>query len=564
MQMKMEHMRLRALHSLLSVLLLTFAAFLASGMLDGAQAVSPTADASCSQLNQYGFTAGLVYCILASISTAVNQYVGALQTFLKPYEGTALIVAVALFGLKMMSSRVQEPIKETITLVFRVLIGIFCYNEATLIYKTFVGDITQATPGGIMNEAIQWVTGIGGSGGGSGGNLFGQLISAQCPTPPNLPNGVQYGGYQIWQAFDCMFIKIFGAANPATNPSAFATSMLVIIASALLSGTLGVSVAALGIGVLMLALRIVSKALFLVLLAYLTIGFLTIFAPLIAPLIFFESSYLTEKFKQWLGFMIASAVQPVFVLGFLALAITVDDQIIEGNLPGGPGGCVPPTYPGGTSTMTSAPPQGYGQNGSGVCSYTQLFYNGNSGNGTAAATLISFFNDFMEQNQTLFSLNTGGSPQGQSRNGTYYDPQAALNTNITPGNPLTQQTINNAATVNLQVTHAKQTVPFKQMILTLLTFIFTTWCMIQLMDIIPEMAKNMTIGVGVSLYRQMQAPFEGAVSSMLKGAEDSAKSSVAGKGLVSGGNLQGVPGLFQAAGPAAMGALKGLGTYIKR
>jgi hypothetical protein len=102
------------------------------------------------------------------------------------------------------------------------------------------------------------------------------------------------------------------------------------------------------------------------------------------------------------------------------------------------------------------------------------------------------------------------------------------------------------------------------MILTLLTFIFTTWCMIQLMDIIPEMAKNMTIGVGVSLYRQMQAPFEGAVSSMLKGAEDSAKSSVAGKGLVSGGNLQGVPGLFQAAGPAAMGALKGLGTYIKR
>ena len=69
--------------------------------------------------------------------------------------------------------------------------------------------------------------------------------------------------------------------------------------------------------------------------------------------------------------------------------------------------------------------------------------------------------------------------------------------------------------------------------MTLLTFIFLTYTMLQLLEVIPKMAADMTISVGLNLYSALQVPFEGTVRSMLSGGMAEASKAAKGKGLTS-------------------------------
>ena len=252
------------------------------------------------------------------------QYITGLQGFLLIYLGSAAMVAFAVFGFKLMNSSIQEPVKDVSFMLLRLMVGTFFFFKSADIYNWIAGTLPNND--GIMNQAIGWVT--NGTGFGSWGSLTsggaggsgGSIVASSCivQTPP-----ANYEGVRVWQSFDCMFAKIFGAIDPSTTTGAntLGTSLLVIIGAAFFSGTLGVTVASLGILAFFTALLLVFRGLFLVLLAYLCLGFLTIFGPLIAPLVFFDSKFLTEKFKRWLGLILSTMFQPVFVIGFLAMAI---------------------------------------------------------------------------------------------------------------------------------------------------------------------------------------------------------------------------------------------------
>ncbi|MBI3441209.1 MAG: hypothetical protein HY052_05335, partial [Proteobacteria bacterium] len=81
--------------------------YIVCGAFDPAYAAPPPIDASCKGATNYGLTAGLVFCILSSLGVAVDTYLPPLQTFLAPYKDLALVVAVAIFGLKLMSSQIK-------------------------------------------------------------------------------------------------------------------------------------------------------------------------------------------------------------------------------------------------------------------------------------------------------------------------------------------------------------------------------------------------------------------------------------------------------------------------
>jgi hypothetical protein len=511
--------------------------FPGAGFFSDAQAAtasgSPGLDASCSQMQTYGFTAGLVYCVQSSLDKAVTQYVAAMQSNLRFYEGMAAMLAIALFGFKLMNSNVQEPLKETITVVMRLLIGVFFFENAVNLYHWVVGTVPGAPQpfSGIINEAIGWVTGTGnGSSGGSGGNMFGNLVSANCSAddPPQ-----QFEGYQVWQAFDCMFREILGAADPGKHPYAFSTSLLAIIAASIFSATMGVIVAGLGLTLFVSALFAVFRSLYLVLMAYVCVGFMTLFAPLIAPMLFFDSQYLTEKFLRWVGVIISCIFQPVLVIAFLAMLIVVDDQIIEGNFPSP--GCTLPTYPSyaSGSTNSGAPVGGWGQDGSGVCSFTQLFNQGQSGQ-----SLQVIFHNMLDNNRTIFNQSAISDTQATCTNsnttGTLcFNPQTAVASGNTGVVPLAEQLQEFAGSINWNgATALKRYAPMRQLMLTLLTFIFVNFAMVKLLEVIPEMAKNMTTYVGVSLARGLQVPFESQINKLIGSAQGKAQQYAQGKGLL--------------------------------
>jgi len=485
-------------------------------------------DNSCSNLSQYGFTTGLVYCVEKTIGNAVKQYVQKLQTTLGYYEAMAMAVAIALFGMKLMNSNVQEPLKETMTLVMRILIGVFLFTEGVQLY-------TWAT--GIMDESLTWLPKLA-------------SYSPNC-TPPGSPGN--FDGYTVWQGFDCMFTTLMGAANPAKNPVAFGTSMIVIVGAALFSGILGIICVILAITAFFAALYMIARAIYLVLLAYICVGFMAIFTPLVAPLIFFNSDHLTKMFKRWAMLIVATMFQPMFVIGFLVMAVTVDDQFIEGQVPG----CNAPTYPkpGGGGTE---PAQGWGQNGSGVCSFLDLFNPKPRLSGQAYQTWI---NNFMENNSTVASWTTGGDPQAHSTNGgtisnTWCMVKKAFQKDV-------HQFLMCAGDFLFGgVTRLKQFAPLKQLALTLLAFAFATYLMFKLMFIVPQMAASITVMVAVNLYSLSKMPFEGLINSAVKGAGEAMKGSMSGAGLAKG-NLQGLTRLGSAGKAGVRGGAQSAWDYMK-
>lgn len=522
-----------ASHTAWIAIFIVVGAYFLDGIFTVAQAVAPAVDASCTNLENFGFTTGLVWCIEASIGKAVAIYVAAMQTNLAFFEGMAFMLALALYGIKLFQQSMKEPMKETMMFLFRVIIGVLLFYQAQRIYPIIAG------PSGIINETIGWVMNTSGPGSGAS-HMFNNLVSAKCtstgPLPPLPAPAASFQGYQVWQAFDCMFSKLFGAANPTNHPTAFATSMLLVIGAALTSGTLGATVAFIGVSAFLTIIFMVFRALFLVLLSYISIGFLALFTPLVAPLMFFESKYIQEKVKKWLSLMVSVMFQPVFVIGFLAMAVTVDDALIEGTLPAGATGCHMPTYPNASSTRAAAPPKGYGQDGTGVCSFTQLFYGAMS-----APNIIDFFRDMMEQNKTIANISAGGGLQGHAPNrnvGTptaWYDPAYDLQTAKTDTVNPAYHVAATSGTVQVSgVTTLKNYVPLKQMMLTLFTFIFATFAMMKLLEVIPEMASNMTLGTGLNLMSQLQVPFEGAINGLANSLEKVVKRNVGPGSILNG------------------------------
>ena len=488
-------------------------------VLPQAASADPGVDTSCSGMEQHGFTAALNYCVRASIGNAVMTYIAALQDFLLPYLSVAAMVAIATFGFRMMTLQTKEPVKDTMTVIFRLMVGIFCFQEAPLIYIWIAGtppSVHGTMDDGIINEAVGWVT-------------VTVTKGAQC----TYVNPVQtYPGQEIWQVFDCIIARIFGAVDPAgANSGTFAASLLVVIGAAFFSGTMGVTVAVLGLMAFLGILLLVFRAMFLVLLSYLCVGFLTVLAPLIGPLLFFESKFLTTRFKNWIGIVTSTIFQPVFVLGFMSMAVTIEDQMIDGTMKSAnvssSSKCKPPTYQ--DASHTVEPAKGWGQDGEGICSFADIFFNGNTGTNAQ-----NFMSDMMEQNAVITNWVTNGDEQAKRPNrkdgsGVYYDAGYELSTAKTGLVMPVHQFLNHAGAYDISGTRLKEFVPTKQTMLLLLTFLFVTYILLELLKVIPQMAADMTISVGINLYRSMQLPFEQQIRSTLSSAESKAKSYVSQK-----------------------------------
>ena len=433
----------------------------------------------------------IIYCVKQSFHDATvgkdgnSGYLGAITTFLKPYTYSAMAVALTLFGIKLLTNGVEDPLKEGGMILLKISLILYLIAMASSHYQS----CTDA-----MSELISWVS--------SGFST----VTRSCVSPA-LPSDASAKEYLVWQEFDCMFQAIFGLS---TDPKFIASSLLVALGAALLSGTLGVAVIMIGICSFVALLLTLARALYLVLLAYFTLAFMFILTPLIVPILIFESKYTTDIFWKWVGLITSTIFQPLFLIAFMSFAVMVEDSFIEGNIADTNGQplCILSQT---TNNETT-------QDGSGLCSFKQLWLK--KVDVSAGKLTDQTIQTKIEIGSTGGQV-VSGDPQAKSSNGS--SVLGTITNKLKNAWDATGQAIASAAgfVISGYTKIRDGQLSLKQLFVTLLAFTIVSLIMRNLMEVIPHMAQSITVSVGIGLLKQAQVPMEGVIASAVKGLGDS-------------------------------------------
>ncbi len=484
-----------------------------------------------------GFTVAVIYCVKASLSEALTGvsrtggaapaptpaggYIGQVVKFLAGYKWAAITLAFALYGVKLSTVSVEELLKESASLLFRMAIVLWLVDNMA----TYYGAATDAA-----GELVTWV---------SAG--FAQVT--QSCTPDTIPSGANAAEYTVWQEYDCMFGSLMGAAFSGAS---ITLTIVVIIAAAVFSGGLGVIVVMLAITAFIMVLITLARSIYVLLLSYFVLALLFVIGPLIVPILVFDNKFLREIFWKWVGLIMSTIFQPMFIIGFLSFSVMVMDTFVEGvvrtdGTSNGPISCQFATFSGTKQTSQ----------GSGICSFKQLLTNQqNPGNPTQSDI------ERKQQANTTDTWTLNGDPQAQGFG-------AWLKRKFLQGTSKVLQWIGGLVGIHLPSFTQLYQFPINQLFVTLVAFMIVIFVLKDLLDVVPHIARAITISVGIGLIEQAQIPFEGVIASAVKGGGDAMQQSMKKSTSEEGGIMGRAKAIPRAALKGMQGAASKAGRYMK-
>lgn len=526
-----------------------------------------------------GFTVALVFCVRSSITDALTGshitnimdaghqgYLTQVIQFLTAYKWAAITLAIALYGVKLATVNVEELLKESSGLLFRIAFVVFiCANLGaagqTQLYNSPNGSGIYGIAVDFAGELVSFVS--------LGFAKITQHCSAQFAA---LPAGVNQQEYSVWQAFDCIFEGLLGGTAGATFAAA---AIILALAAAIFSGGLGVAVLVLAVTLFVMILLSLGRAVYTYILSYFVLALLIIIGALIVPLFVFESEYTKGIFWKWVSLIVSTMMQPLFLVEFLSFFMMTDYQFIYGSFSSQPD---TPTANGAyvftDGTQARCNPQPYAEyadannghpdigNGSGVCSFPQLL-----------ASCGGNITGCIKWEPIVPVLNLHWKiPNVKPTNGVttaLHDAVDGLNFVVNMLEDAINAVVNSITGFFFKVPKLVN-FPLQQFFITLFAFIIITFVLMELMKKIPEMAERMTISVGIGLMRMAQVPMEAAIVRAVKSGGDAMKGSMQSTLLKGGGqgNLKGMGkslagGGAGAAKSVARGGLGAIGSIVK-
>ena len=127
----------------------------------------------------------------------------------------------------------------------------------------------------------------------------------------------------VWRNMDCAIGKLFGFGGNAVVGS----SVFGILGAAAFSGTMGVQVFFLGIFALASMVMLVIRAAYTYMITYIYLAFLCIISPFFIPLLL-GTGAVFRVFDQFIKSFISAFMVPVFLFGYLVLAMTMIDTML--------------------------------------------------------------------------------------------------------------------------------------------------------------------------------------------------------------------------------------------
>jgi len=448
----------------------------------------------------------------------------------------------------MATMGVEHLTKDMMVLLFKVAIVALLFTEAKFIYDSLIG---------VMGEMIGWV----------GGGFVGlqhkvgcdtstiQFLGAPGTTASNATERAAAWAqqYKVWMGFDCIFQTMLGVGHDASwiyenaaNGGTATPSLAKILTIALFSGLtlalfgMGIFVVMVGLTACLAVIITLGRGLYHVLLSYLTLSFLMVLAPLIAPMLMFNShdtkSYTRQFFDKWLGLIISTLFQPIFFIGFLSFAVTTMDVFINASDSDSP--------------VNPAVAECNNGNPNSLCSFKQI---ANDISFQQNLDFLSFksISTFAQKALSGFVTNDYNAITNFKTDMAQFPPDI-----IAAQKDMVGWVVGNAEVVgSLALQEAQEvTISFwgltptaaylakypgstiddllHRLIITLMTFIFVSLVMLSLLNTVPDMARTITISVGIGLISQMRAPFESTIAAAVKGLGEGMKNAMAGsKGL---------------------------------
>jgi type IV secretory pathway VirB6-like protein len=258
-----------------------------------------------------GVTGPIVQCLRVALvgvdgtGGVVKQLHTAIYNEVKDIVSGLIVLAIAIFGLKLALRLVKDVRAETSMFVIQVA-AVWYFSEHLV---DWFPDIMLA-----LEDLLRIVTS--------------SLLDVSSPTLTcELATSAANTHMQMWNRVDCMMGVIFGFG---ASTGLISGLVAIIIAGATSDPTIGWAIFSGGLGVMLTLMLSVCRAVYMYICCYIALIFLVAISPLVIPLILFKPT--KQYFNQWRFHAIGFALQPVIIFGFLAFMIMVfNNAVLFGN-----------------------------------------------------------------------------------------------------------------------------------------------------------------------------------------------------------------------------------------
>ncbi|MGB1539757.1 MAG: type IV secretion system protein, partial [Rickettsiales bacterium] len=246
------------------------------------------------------------------IDAAVEGILKSMDTLLNSAMLAAIILAVTLFGVQILSGSSQRPGPDAFVLLLKIGFVLIFTNILLKGYDSQMFNLF-----GIMEDMSGYAM---------------SYISNDNSTLLKGCSAVGNGQLMIWQQVDCILERLFAGDEQD------GASVLWILAHAVLwSNILGLFVFVAMVQIFVMILLLVLRCVTVFLTAYIMLGFLILISPLIVPMILFERT--AQYFQVWLRQVLAMFVQPLILFAFMTFCFALLDTVFFGsddpNIPDG-------------------------------------------------------------------------------------------------------------------------------------------------------------------------------------------------------------------------------------
>jgi hypothetical protein len=247
------------------------------------------------------FTESVVNCVTGVIDEAVVLFFEEFSLLLNSYILSLIVLAVVLFGGKILIGTVEKPGPDAFMLLLKI--------AAVLFFTQGLGGFTEHIFG-IMASLAGYAMSYLSQGVGSG-------FATGCGTDA-------VGDISIWVRVDCIIGNLFMGV-PSRSADSDSGVLTILVMAIFWTNVFGVLVAIVMFVSMVMVLLLLLRCVFVFLASYAMLSLLIIISPLIIPLVLFQNTQ--QFFVKWWKQFLSMLVQPMIVFAFLAFTMALLDAL---------------------------------------------------------------------------------------------------------------------------------------------------------------------------------------------------------------------------------------------
>ena len=247
-----------------------------------------------------------------------NSLFEILQKRLKNIITMVLVISVTFLGFKILMGKFDfESKKEIMIYLFKIVFVIYfvndnawkdiffdgIYNGSSEISRILFKIKSEEKDGGVCNFGAQYDSKTG----------------VKNYTSASYPKGKEY--LMVWDTLDCKIMQYLNY-----RPGFSSSTIVLLIIAAFFTGGIGLTMS---LSILIMAfclIAIVIRAMHIFISSAIAIVIYVFVSPIIIPLVLFEKT--KSIFDAWLNHLMAFSLSPIVLFAYLAIFITLSEEII--------------------------------------------------------------------------------------------------------------------------------------------------------------------------------------------------------------------------------------------